>query len=408
MLHRITGKGKKSIEVNLWHFLGEIYRSRMGNFSAAADAFRMASKLDPDNLDRHKILAELFMMIPDQWENAVEEHQYLIRKNPYRVDSYKALRKIYFDTRQYDKAWCLCATLSFLKKADPEELQFFEQYRTKGMIRAQSRLDNEKWIKELFHSDEDLYIGKIFETILPSVRKFKVQPQKVFGLKKKDRHDLMNSTIAFAKTFSYVAQVISLPFMPELYLRPDQSMGLQYAITEPPASVVGQLLLSGFTPQDLTFEIGRHLAYYRGEHYIRWVEPTTAGLRILILSAIKVVNQQFKTPPDPSGVIDQTVQILNTSLTPTAREQLSALVRKFISQRGDVDIKKWVNSVELTACRCGFLLCNDIQSAARMIQNQSATVGDVPAKEKIKELVLFSVSEQYFALRQALGVTIGQ
>ena len=37
------------------------------------------------------------------------------------MDSYKALRKIYFDTRQYDKAWCLCATLSFLKKADAED-----------------------------------------------------------------------------------------------------------------------------------------------------------------------------------------------------------------------------------------------------------------------------------------------
>jgi hypothetical protein len=185
-------------------------------------------------------------------------------------------------------------------------------------------------------------------------------------------------------------------------------MGLNYAITEPPASVVGQLLLSGFTPQDLTFEIGRHLAYYRGEHYIRWVEPTTAGLRILLLSAVKAVNPQFKTPPDPSGVLDQTVATLASSLTPAAKEQLGGLVRKFIQKTGEADIKKWINAVEMTACRCGFLLCNDIQSAARMIQNQAATVGDVPAKEKIKELVLFSVSEQYFKLRQALGVTIGQ
>jgi tetratricopeptide (TPR) repeat protein len=408
MLHRITGQGRTEIEVNLWHFLGEIYRTRMGNFSAAADAFRAASKLDKDNLDRHKILAELYMMIPDQWENAVEEHQYLIRENPYRVDSYKALRKIYFDTRQYDKAWCLCATLSFLKKADAEEQQFFDQYKTKGMIRAQARLDNERWIKDLFHTDEDLYIGKIFETILPFVRRFKIQPQKAFGLKKKDRHDPMTSTITFAKTFAYVAQVINLPVLPELYLRPDQAMGLNYAITEPPASVVGQLLLSGFTPQDLTFEIGRHLAYYRGEHYIRWVEPTTAGLRILLLSAVKAVNPQFKTPPDPSGVLDQTVATLASSLTPAAKEQLGGLVRKFIQKTGEADIKKWINAVEMTACRCGFLLCNDIQSAARMIQNQAATVGDVPAKEKIKELVLFSVSEQYFKLRQALGVTIGQ
>ena len=409
MLHRISGKGKDDVEINLWHFLGEIYRTRMGKFEAAAEAFKMASRLDPNNHERHTILAELYMSIPEMWENAVEEHQFLIRENPYRVDSYKALRKIYSDSRQYDKAWCLCATLSFLKKADEEETQFFEQYRTKGMIRAQARLDNERWIKDLFHPDEDLYIGKIYETILPSVRRFKVQPHKAFGLRKKDKHDPMTSTIAFAKTFAYVAQVLALPFMPELYLRPDQAMGLQYATTEPPASVVGQLLLSGFTPQDLTFEIGRHLSYYRGEHYIRWIEPTTAGMRLLLLAGIKSVNPGFQTPPDPSGVLDQTVATLNNSLTPTAREQLTALVRKFIQgSEGHVDVKRWINAVEMTACRAGFLLCNDIQSAARMINNQATTVGDIPAKEKIKELVLFSVSEQYFRLRQALGVTIGQ
>jgi hypothetical protein len=166
--------------------------------------------------------------------------------------------------------------------------------------------------------------------------------------------------------------------------------------------------LSGFTPQDLTFEIGRHLAYYRGEHYIRWVEPTTAGLRLLLLAGIKAVNPQFQTPPDPSGVLDQTVGTLTRTLTPTAQEQLSALVRKFISSTGEADVKTWINATEMTACRAGFLLCNDIQSAARMIQNQAASVGDIPAKEKIKELVLFSVSEQYFKLRTALGVTIGQ
>jgi hypothetical protein len=31
---------------------------------------------------------------------------------------------------------------------------------------------------------------------------------------------------------------------------------------------------------------------------------------------------------------------------------------------------------------------------------------DLPPKEKIKELVLFSVSEEYFRLREAIGIQI--
>ena len=36
------------------------------------------------------------------------------------------------------------------------------------MIQVKSRLDNELWVKNLFHKDENLYIGKIFEMITPA------------------------------------------------------------------------------------------------------------------------------------------------------------------------------------------------------------------------------------------------
>ena len=68
----------------------------------------------------------------------------------------------------YDRAWCMCAALAFLRKADEEEQRFFEDYRPQGMIQVKSRLDNEQWVKNLFHEDENLFIGKIFEMIAPA------------------------------------------------------------------------------------------------------------------------------------------------------------------------------------------------------------------------------------------------
>jgi hypothetical protein len=38
---------------------------------------------------------------------------------------------------------------------------------------------------------------------------------------------------------------------------------------------------------------------------------------------------------------------------------------------------------------------------------QPTVVGGPTAKDRVKELVLFSVSEDYFAIRTALGLTIG-
>jgi hypothetical protein len=338
--------------------------------------------------------------------DAVKEHQHLIHQNPNRVDSYKALRRIYQDNRQYDRAWCLCSTLNFLKKADAEEQRFFEQYRQKGMARAQQPLDNEAWIKNLFHHDEDPFIGKIFEVTTNVVRPRKLQPQKAYGLKKKDKKDPFTSTEAFARIFGTVVRVLNLP-LPELYVRYDQPFGLQYAITDPPASVVGQALLSGYSPQDLTFIIAKHLAYYRGEHYIRLLEPTTGGLKALLLAAMKTTLPGFQVPQDVAGQIMPVVQVLQSSLLPVQAEQLKRVVKAFSESKASADLKKWAAAVELTACRAGLLLCNDLEVAVRMVNNEPPGFSDVPPKEKVMQLILFSVSEEYFKMRDALGITIG-
>ncbi|MBN2801660.1 MAG: tetratricopeptide repeat protein [Deltaproteobacteria bacterium] len=404
MIHRISGKGKKEIEINLWHFLGEIYRSRMGQFEAAAEAFKMAAQLDPENITRHEILAELYTKIPGKLDEAVAEHRALIKQNPFKVDSYKALRRLYFEHRQYDKAWCMCSTLTYLKKADTEEQQFFEQYRPKGTVRAQARLDNELWIKNLFHENESVYIGKIFEMVTRAVRSLKIQPIKNFGLKKNQKRP-PNDTLAFSKTFFYSAQVMNLPLIPELYLQEESPTGLNFAITDPMASACGSALLAGYSPQDLMFLVTKHLAYYRPEHYIRWILPTHGELKALMLACLKIGNPTMNIPDNE--VVSQWQSVLLKNMNSMEVDNLTKVVHKFIKSGEQADLKKWITSLELTACRTGFLLSNDLETAARMIQSETVAVDDMSKKEKIKELVLFSVSEEYFRLREALGIVIG-
>jgi uncharacterized protein HemY len=48
MIHRINMPDMKDLQFNLLHTLGIIYRDRQKNFDSAAEAFRMASGLNPD------------------------------------------------------------------------------------------------------------------------------------------------------------------------------------------------------------------------------------------------------------------------------------------------------------------------------------------------------------------------
>jgi hypothetical protein len=196
---------------------------------------------------------------------------------------------------------------------------------------------------------------------------------------------------------------MNLSAMPLIYLKPQQAGGLGYAPSEPWASYAGASLLQGLTPQELQFIATRHMAYYRTEHYIRTLFGTVAELTTLLLAAIKLVKADFEVPAE----INATVQTLAQQMQqdPVNLEGLRKVVRIFMDLGGQVNIKKWFQSVELTACRAGFLLSGDLDVAKKMLALETGLPGDVSPNEKLKDVVLFSISDQYFRLREALGIT---
>ena len=116
----------------------------------------MAQELDAGNKERAEILAELYVRAgADYADKAIAVHMKMLRDEPFKYDSYKALDSIYRDAHQYDKRWCMCATLAFLKKADQEQLQFYEQYKPRGLVKAKSLMTSESWGK-LIHADDAL------------------------------------------------------------------------------------------------------------------------------------------------------------------------------------------------------------------------------------------------------------
>jgi tetratricopeptide (TPR) repeat protein len=411
MLRRLSSANvsQPDLEYNLWHNLGLIYRDRLADTNSAIEAFKMATRYKPDEAVERQILAELFEA-SDQLEAAIGEHAIVLQKDPMRIDPYRSLYKLYLKMHEYDRAWCMCAALAFLKKADEEEQRFFEDYRPRGMIQVKSRLDNEQWVKNLFHKDENLFIGKIFDMITPAAIVAKTNQLRAARqlpvLDKRFKQDPATSTVTFAKTFGWAAQVLGVP-SPELYVRNDVAGALVAVPAAPPASVAGQTVLTGFTPQELTFIVGKHLAYYRGEHYIRNLFPTLNELKVMFFAAIKIVMPEFAVPPEMAQAVNQTASELVKYMQPIQRDSLRIVVQKFIEDGAKADLKRWLQAVELSSARAGLLLCADLEIAKKIIAAEPQLPGDLPPADKLKELIVFSVSEQYFALRKALGIAVG-
>ena len=62
----------------------------------------------------------------------------------------------------------------------------------------------------------------------------------------------------------------------------------------------------------------------------------------------------------------------------------------------------------LTATRAGFLICNDLEIATRLVQTEPVSIGVADPKDKMRDLILWSISDEYFTVREHLGLGIGQ
>ncbi len=411
MLRRMSAANVSNpdLEFNLWHNLGLIYRDRLKDTTSAIESFKMATRFKPDEAVERQILAELYEST-DQTEAAVGEHALVLQKDPLRVDPYRSLYKLYLRVHEYDRAWCMCAALAFLRKADDEEQRFFEDYRPRGMIQVKSRLDNEAWVRNLFHKDESLYIGKIFEMLTPAAivaktNQLKAQKQ-LPTLDRRFKQDPATSTVTFAKTFGWAGQVLGVS-TPELYVRNDVPGALVAVPSTTPASVAGQTVLTGFTPQELTFIVGKHLSGYRGEHYIKNLFPTLNELKVILFAGVKIVMSEFSVPGEMAQAVNATASELVKHMQPVQRESLKLVVQKWMEDGATADLKRWMQAIEITACRAGLLLCADLEIAKKIIAAEPQLPGDLPPAEKMKELLVFSVSEQYFSLRKTLGIAVG-
>jgi hypothetical protein len=94
-------------------------------------------------------------------------------------------------------------------------------------------------------------------------------------------------------------------------------------------------------------------------------------------------------------------------IQPQWLEQLVMVVNRFIQSAPEVNLSKWGHAVDATSHRVGFVVCGDLEVAARMVSMEPVVVGGPQVKDKIKELVLYSISEDYFGVRSHLGLTIG-
>jgi tetratricopeptide (TPR) repeat protein len=414
MLHRISkvdDEQLKSANLLLWQSLGEIYRSRLGLMKSAIQAYEMVASMRPDDEQTHLILAQLYEKENDA-AGMIRQHRELISHNPFRIESFRALFKAYIASKEYDKAWCMASALSFLNSATETEEKFYQQYLG-STLKAAKITFNPELLGMVLHPDQSRLISAIMQQLtLAFGALYASDPRDIGVNKKKDLLDPNDRSLQFCKIYSYVAARLSTVGMavpPLLYRRLDQAIGLRNANTAPAAFLVGGDMLQGRDERELAFIISKQLFFMLPQHYLGSCGYPTDWLKAFFMVAMHMTN--------PALGLDKTLGELGPQLmqefadadrrTPGLIVQTQKLVQQFLATGKNPNLSEWLTAVDHSSSRFGLVLCGDLAKAASCVKNDTNPIGKASVKDKIRDMVVFSISEEYFELRKQLGLAIG-
>ena len=387
--------------------LADLYLNHFGRLDQAIAVHEGALEVEPGDSRRAEILADLYARDPSRYLNkAVAAQAKVLQLDPYRPDAYRVLRKIYTDVRRADSAWCVCQALYVLNRAAPDEAMFYKRMRPDGPAAAEDRLTDDDWLTYVMHRDAAPLLTAIFSLIQPCVIAARAKSAESQGYTTSHQIDLSLHPYGVVHSLHYCAEVLGID-APRLYQNTNDQGGLSFLHAEQPSIVLGMAALrADLPPQAAAFIASRQLTYFRPGMYVRQILPSTTALKAWLFAAIKLITPQFPIAPGLSGPVQEAHAMLQKAIQGPRRDALAQIVAKLLQDGAALDLKKWVNGVDLTADRAGFLMCDDLQIAIELIRASHQDDSSIPIGDRVKVLFPYATSEAYFGVRQRLRLSV--
>jgi tetratricopeptide (TPR) repeat protein len=409
MLDRLPPEAPRDLRLRLWSRLGDLALRRLLDRPLAMMAYEAAAALAPDDLPRVETLAHVYELVgPDARDKAIGAHQRLIAHDPRRTDSYLALAKLFGEIRETDKQWCVAATLYYLKKTTPQLDELFRRLRPPQARPARHAFTDETW-QRVLHPAEDRRIDEVFALAAPFLAPPAAQSPASIGLRRRSQIDAAHDQSLPVRALIQLCQSLALP-LPDLFRMEGESgqttlLNVQHRGGPRPVLVLGPPTLRR-NSFDLVFDLVTHLAFLRPERFPKIALRTPAALQ-LSLEALQALATAAGAAGE-SGEAAQLKAYLQRTMSPAIVARIVEAVRKLREERGPrADLGKWIAGSDLTAARAALVLTGELAAAFRVISSEGASLSQIPVRRRIADLVAFSVSEDYFACRRQLGLTVG-
>jgi len=393
----------------LWTRLGDLATEQLSDPKLAMSALEAATALNPRDVPHQEKLARLYEAAGvDGRDQAIAAHQRLLARDPTRLDSLRALARLYGEVGALDKQWCVAAALAFANRADLASDAIFKRHRPPHVVIAPRAFTEEVW-QRTRHPDEDAHLDTLFALTAPYLAAAASDTPGKLGLRRRQHVELGVDQEPASLAAIQLAQTLGLP-RPEVYRLEEETSHSTILNTQYKGRFIPTLALGPSTQRrrsfDLVFELVTQMALLRPERFLKWSARTPVGVDVGLRASLALAGSPGH-PVVAAGEAASLAQHLARAVPPGMLPRIAEAGRALLTARGpDVDVTAWLAAVELTAGRVALLLCGDLGAAARVINAEPAPITIVAPPQRLGDLVAFSVSEDYFACRQLLGLAI--
>jgi tetratricopeptide (TPR) repeat protein len=408
-IKRLPQDAPTELKLRLWDGLADVALKQHDKESAAL-TLKVAVSLAPDNMARQERLAKLYFdMGPSAAENAIAQNQYLLTKQPDRLESYRALAALFYQSGAHDKMWCVAGALTCLGKADPPLQALYENFRPSQAPNTTNKLNEELW-RKILHPSENTYLSALLALLSPAIAAITAQPHKVLGLDRQARVDVAGNNWSYAAALRYVANTIEMP-LPDVFIKRDAPgtaslVNLKEKNTLTPALVIGIGFEQLTSLSQVIFDLAKRMVLLRPERFPRFALGTASGLEIAVRAGLQLAGTPIG-PGEHGDEVDRMAKQLEGKLADALRTELKGLGKKYLETCGNkLDIATWIGASDLTASRAALVLCGDVVAACRVLALEPSGQSPLSAQERMGDLLSYFVSDDHFAVRAALGLQV--
>jgi len=392
--------------------LAGIYADGFRDHTRAVESCRRALSLDPGDLDATEFMAQLLYNAGDgraldaHLASTLAVHRARLDRDPFRVDSYRALIKVFSWHKVADPIHVVRGLLAMIGAASPQDQAAVEETRRVAPPFPSRALSAEEVEEVLAHPDEK---GPLYRVMLVAESTLR----KLFPpLERSAVRSERLTTRSHPELAEIVARLRRALGGVSLNACVTEGEGLHVEDTTTPSLNIGRDSVDDLSHTELTFLLARQVAHVRLHHTL-YMGLDPAELGRTVAAVLAVVCHSFASPFPPQEL--ERLQLgFHKALSKRTRRQLESPALE-LSDR-TIDPARWRVAMQQSEDRVALAVCGDISAALRCVlreeslnlQSRLETPEDYArmAGPRLRQLLSFAISEEYLTLRERVGMAV--